>query len=125
MSLKENQNQIITTQIDFIIKSYDKLYLNQYTVFIKRKQNAIDWNQNTLKILSSSIVYLPRKRNLFTVLRSPHVNKTARDQFEIRIYKRLIRFKLQGTKNSIKKFLDLFQTNSNGVSLKITIYSYF
>ena len=33
---------------------------------------------------------LPTKRTLFTVLRSPHVDKRSREQFELRIHKRLI-----------------------------------
>ncbi len=33
---------------------------------------------------------LPTKREIFTVLRSPHVDKKSREQFEIRTHKRLI-----------------------------------
>ncbi len=33
---------------------------------------------------------LPTEINKFTVLRSPHVDKKSRDQFEIRTHKRLI-----------------------------------
>ncbi len=33
---------------------------------------------------------LPTRRERFTVLRSPHVNKKAREQFEIRTHKRLM-----------------------------------
>jgi small subunit ribosomal protein S10 len=35
-------------------------------------------------------VPLPTKINKFTVLRSPHVNKKSREQFEMRTHKRLI-----------------------------------
>ncbi len=35
-------------------------------------------------------VPLPRKREVFTVLRGPHVNKKSREQFEIRTHNRLI-----------------------------------
>jgi small subunit ribosomal protein S10 len=35
-------------------------------------------------------VPLPTKINKYTVLRSPHVNKKAREQFEMRTHKRLI-----------------------------------
>lgn len=38
----------------------------------------------------SGPIPLPTKTNKFTVLRSPHVNKKARDQFEMRTHKRLI-----------------------------------
>ncbi len=33
---------------------------------------------------------LPTKSKRYTVLRSPHVNKDSREQFEIRVYSRLI-----------------------------------
>jgi len=33
---------------------------------------------------------LPTKRRVFTVLRSPHIDKTSREQFEMRTHKRLI-----------------------------------
>ncbi|HHT39528.1 MAG: 30S ribosomal protein S10 [Acholeplasmatales bacterium] len=35
-------------------------------------------------------VPLPTKREIFTILRSPHVNKDSREQFERRTHKRLI-----------------------------------
>ena len=33
---------------------------------------------------------LPIKKKIYTVVRSPHVNKTSREQFESRTHKRLI-----------------------------------
>jgi small subunit ribosomal protein S10 len=38
----------------------------------------------------SGPIPLPTKVEKFTVLRSPHVNKTAREQFQLCTYKRLI-----------------------------------
>ena len=35
-------------------------------------------------------VPLPTKRSVYTVLRSPHVDKKSREQFEARVHKRLI-----------------------------------
>jgi len=35
-------------------------------------------------------VPLPTQRRLYTVLRSPHVDKKSREQFETRVHKRLI-----------------------------------
>ncbi|MEO0100402.1 MAG: 30S ribosomal protein S10 [candidate division WOR-3 bacterium] len=40
--------------------------------------------------LVSGPIPLPTKRSLYTVLRSPHVDKKSREQFELRIHKRLI-----------------------------------
>ncbi len=33
---------------------------------------------------------LPTKKKIFTVLKSPHVNKTAREQFQLSTHKRLL-----------------------------------
>ena len=38
----------------------------------------------------SGPVPLPTKRTVYTVLRSPHIDKKSREQFETRIHKRLI-----------------------------------
>ena len=38
----------------------------------------------------SGPVPLPTKKTVYTVLRSPHVDKKSREQFEMRIHKRLI-----------------------------------
>ena len=38
----------------------------------------------------SGPIPLPTKRSVYTVLRSPHVDKKSREQFEIRTHKRLI-----------------------------------
>jgi small subunit ribosomal protein S10 len=38
----------------------------------------------------SGPIPLPTHRELFTVLRSPHVDKKSREQFEIRTHKRMI-----------------------------------
>ena len=38
----------------------------------------------------SGPIPLPTERNVYTILRSPHVNKDSREQFEMRIHKRLI-----------------------------------
>ena len=38
----------------------------------------------------SGPIPLPTHKRIYTVLRSPHVNKKSRDQFEIRTHKRLL-----------------------------------
>lgn len=38
----------------------------------------------------SGPIPLPTKRSFYTVLRSPHVDKKSREQFEMRVHKRLI-----------------------------------
>ena len=48
---------------------------------------------NTAKRTGAAVrgpIPLPNKIEKFTVLRSPHVNKKSREQFEIRTHKRLL-----------------------------------
>ena len=40
--------------------------------------------------LTSGPIPLPTRKTVYTVLRSPHVDKKSREQFEIRIHLRLI-----------------------------------
>jgi len=45
-------------------------------------------------------VPLPTSRNLFCVIRGPHVNKDSREQFEIKTHKRLIDITKLGDKTA-------------------------
>ena len=59
------------------LKAYDHKLLDQSTVEI------VNTAQKTgAKILGP--IPLPTKKNKFTVLRSPHVDKKSREQFEMR-----------------------------------------
>jgi small subunit ribosomal protein S10 len=44
-------------------------------------------------------IFLPTRKKIYCVLRSPHVNKDAREQFEIRSYKRIIDIYSDSKKN--------------------------
>ena len=65
------------------LKSYDSTLVDQAAEKIvetaKRNDAAV-----------SGPIPLPTERNVYTILRSPHVNKDSREQFEMRIHKRLI-----------------------------------
>ena len=54
----------------------------------------------------SGPVPLPTRIEKFTVLRSPHVNKKAREQFEMRTHKRLIDI-LDPTSETIEALMQL------------------
>jgi small subunit ribosomal protein S10 len=70
-------------KIKIRLKSFDHKLLDQAT-----KEIATTVRRTGADI--SGPVPLPRKIEKFTVNRSPHVNKKAREQFEIRTQKRLI-----------------------------------
>ena len=65
------------------LKSYDHALLDQSASEIVRTARRTG-------ALTSGPVPLPTKKSIYTVLRSPHVDKKSREQFEIRIHKRLI-----------------------------------
>ena len=65
------------------LKAYDYRVLDQSTTEI------VDTAKRTGARLAGPIP-LPTVRNKWTVLRSPHVDKKSREQFEIRTHKRLI-----------------------------------
>jgi len=70
-------------KIRLSLKSYDHQLLDK----------AVKQIVMTAKRTGSDImgpVPLPNKRRVFTVLRSPHVDKTSREQFELTTHKRIL-----------------------------------
>ena len=74
---------MVKQSIRIRLKAYDHKLLDQST------EEIVNTAQKTgAKILGP--IPLPTKKNKFTVLRSPHVDKKSREQFEMRTHKRLI-----------------------------------
>ncbi|MBQ0107700.1 MAG: 30S ribosomal protein S10 [Phascolarctobacterium sp.] len=65
------------------LKAYDHKVLDQSAGRI------VDTAERTGALVSGPIP-LPTEKNIYTILRSPHVNKDSREQFEMRTHKRLI-----------------------------------
>ena len=65
------------------LKSYDHATLDQSASDIVRAARRTG-------AVTSGPVPLPTKKSIYTVLRGPHVDTKSREQFEIRIHKRLI-----------------------------------
>jgi small subunit ribosomal protein S10 len=74
---------VATQRIRIRLRSYDHAVLDQSAGEIVRTARRTG-------ALTSGPVPLPTRRQVFTVLRSPHVDKKSREQFEIRVHKRLI-----------------------------------
>lgn len=70
-------------KIRLTLKSYDHQLLD----------NAVKQIVMTVKRTGSQIlgpVPLPSKKKIFTVLRSPHIDKKSREQFELTTHKRIV-----------------------------------
>jgi len=65
------------------LKAYDHHLLDQST------QEIVETAKRTGARVSGPVP-LPTRISKYTVLRSPHVDKKSREQFEIRIHKRLL-----------------------------------
>jgi small subunit ribosomal protein S10 len=61
---------------------------------------------------------LPTKKERFTVLISPHVNKDARDQYELRTYKRLLDI-LEPTDKTVDALMKLDLAAGVDVQIKL------
>ncbi|CCQ90307.1 30S ribosomal protein S10 [Nitrospina gracilis 3/211] len=61
---------------------------------------------------------LPTKKNRWTVLRSPHVDKKSREQFEIRTHKRILEI-LEPTPQTVDALMKL--DLSGGVDIEIKL----
>ena len=65
------------------LKSYD------HNLVDKSAEKIVKTVKSTGAVVSGPIP-LPTHKKIYTVLRSPHVNKTSREQFELANYKRLM-----------------------------------
>ena len=71
-------------------------------------------------ILLGGVVSLPTKKTKYTLLRSPHVNKQSREQFEIRKHTRLLRIKSSNKEKVISFIEEVKKICPVGVTLKTT-----
>ncbi|MDZ4746461.1 MAG: 30S ribosomal protein S10 [bacterium] len=72
-----------TQRIRIKLRSYD------HNLIDRSAERIVRTVKQTGAVVSGPIP-LPTERSVYTVLRSPHVDKKSREQFEARVYKRLI-----------------------------------
>lgn len=63
---------------------------------------------------------LPTRINRYTVLRSPHVDKKSREQFEIRTHKRMLDI-LEPTQQTIDQLMKLDLSAGVHVEIKLSV----
>lgn len=65
------------------LKAYDHVLLDKST------EKIVKTAKNTGAVILGPIP-LPTKRSIYTVNRSPHVNKKSREQFQLKVHKRIV-----------------------------------
>jgi small subunit ribosomal protein S10 len=99
----------MATKIRIRLKAYDHRLLDQST------SEIVDTAKRTGASVAGPIP-LPTRVNRYTVLRSPHVDKKSREQFEIRTHKRLLDI-LEPTQQTLDALMKL--DLSAGVDVEI------
>jgi small subunit ribosomal protein S10 len=79
LTIKQGMNQKIRIKL----RSYD------HNLVDKSTEKIVKTVRSSGAVVTGPIP-LPTKKEIFTVLRSPHVNKKSREQFQLRTHKRLI-----------------------------------
>ncbi|MCG8565153.1 MAG: 30S ribosomal protein S10 [Desulfobacterales bacterium] len=102
---------MLKTKIRIRLKAYDHKLLDQSSLDI------VDTARKTgARIVGP--VPLPTRINKFTVLRSPHVNKKSREQFEIRTHKRMMDI-LEPTQQTVDALMKLDLSPGVDVEIKL------
>ena len=82
---------------------------------------------NTAKRTGAQVkgpIPLPTKKEVFTVLRSPHIDKKSREQYETRTHKRLIDI-LEPTPQTVEALMKLDLASGVDIEIKLqVIYDY-
>ena len=93
------------------LRGYDHILLDKST------EKIVKTAKSTGAIISGPIP-LPSKRSIYTILRSPHVNKKSREQFQTKIHKRLIDI-LNSTPKTVESLMKLDLPAGVDVEIKV------
>jgi small subunit ribosomal protein S10 len=102
---------IPTDKIRIRLKAYDHKLLDQST------SEIVETARRTGAAVAGPIP-LPTSINKFCVLRSPHVNKKSREQFEMRTHRRLLDI-LEPTQQTIDMLMKLELSAGVNVEIKL------
>ena len=93
------------------LRAYDHILLDKST------EKIVKTAKSTGAFISGPIP-LPSKRSIYTVLRSPHVNKKSREQFQTKIHKRLIDI-LNSTPKTVESLMKLDLPAGVDIEIKV------
>jgi small subunit ribosomal protein S10 len=100
-----------TQKIRIRLKGYDSRLVDQSS------KEIVDTAKRTGALVAGPVP-LPTKIERYTVLRSPHVDKKSREQFEIRTHKRLLDI-LEPTQQTVDALMKLDLASGVEVEIKM------
>jgi small subunit ribosomal protein S10 len=111
------QIQSKSIKINFKFKAFHKYQFKLVLPKILQKTKG-------LSLQNKSFASLPLKIQRFTVLRSPHVDKKSREQFELKVSSKLLTIYFNPNdfieKQKAKVLINFIKNSSSGLGLKIS-----
>ncbi len=93
------------------LRAYDHILLDKSTDKIVKTAKS-----------TGAIIYgpipLPTKRSIYTVLRSPHVDKKSREQFQTKIHKRMVDI-INSTPKTVESLMKLDLPAGVDIEIKV------
>ena len=93
------------------LRAYDHILLDKST-------NKIVKTAKSTGAIISGPIPLPTKRSIYTVLRSPHVDKKSREQFQTKIHKRMIDI-INSTPKTVESLMKLDLPAGVDIEIKV------
>ena len=93
------------------LRAYDHILLDKST------DKIVKTAKSTGAIISGPIP-LPTKRSIYTVLRSPHVDKKSREQYQTKIHKRMIDI-INSTPKTVESLMKLDLPAGVDIEIKV------
>ena len=93
------------------LRAYDHILLDKST------DKIVKTAKSTGAIISGPIP-IPTKRSIYTVLRSPHVDKKSREQFQTKIHKRMIDI-INSTPKTVESLMKLDLPAGVDIEIKV------
>ena len=101
----------MSQKIRIKLKSYD------HNLVDKSAEKIVKTVKNTGAVVNGPIP-LPTQKKIFTVLRSPHVNKKSREQFQLSAFKRILDI-YSSSSNTIDALMKLELPSGVEVEIKV------
>ena len=101
----------MTQKIRIKLKSYD------HNLVDKSAEKIVKTVKTTGAVISGPIP-LPTKRSIYTVLRSPHVDKKSREQFQTKIHKRMVDI-INSTPKTVESLMKLDLPAGVDIEIKV------
>ena len=103
--------KVESQKIRISLKAYDHKMIDRSAMEI------VDTARRTGAMVKGPIP-LPTRKERFDILRSPHVNKSSRDQLEIRTHKRILDI-IEPTDKTVDALMKLDLSAGVGVEIKL------